>query len=185
MILHIKNMVCPRCIMAVTSTLSQLGLTPDSVSLGEAHIAETPDQAQLEQIRQALIAIGFDLVENKSDLLIQRIKQSVLDYVRHDKCTSQPLSEWLATTLHADYPTLSRAFAAAEGRTIEKYHLLQRMEYVKELITYGDLSIKEIAWRTGFSSVAHLSRQFKQLTGMTPTAYKACVHHERQPLDTL
>lgn len=97
MILHIKNMVCPRCIMAVTSTLSQLGLTPDSVSLGEAHIAETPDQAQLEHIRQALIAIGFDLVENKSDLLIQRIKQSVLDYVRHDKCTSQPLSEWLAT----------------------------------------------------------------------------------------
>ena len=100
MILHIKNMVCPRCIMAVTSTLSQLGLTPDSVSLGEAHIAETPDQAQLEQIRQALIAIGFDLVENKSDLLIQRIKQSVMTYVRHDKCTSQPLSEWLTTTIH-------------------------------------------------------------------------------------
>lgn len=185
MILHIKNMVCPRCIMAVTSTLSQLGLTPDSVSLGEAHIAETPDQAQLEQIRQGLIAIGFDLVENKSDLLIQRIKQSVMTYVRHDKCTDQPLSEWLATTIHTDYPTLSRTFAAAEGHTIEKYHLLQRMEYVKELITYGDLSIKEIAWRTGFSSVAHLSRQFKQLTGMTPTAYKACVHHERQPLDTL
>ena len=168
MILHIKNMVCPRCIMAVTNTLSQLGLTPDSVSLGEAHIAETPDQAQLEQIRQALIAIGFDLVGNKSDLLIQRIKQSVLDYVRHDKCTSQPLSEWLATTIHTDYPTLSRAFAAAEGRTIEKYHLLQRMEYVKELIAYGDLSIKEIAWEYHFTDVSFFCRYFKKHTGLTP-----------------
>lgn len=185
MILHIKNMVCARCIMAVADTLSNLGLTPDSVALGEAHIAETLTAEQTNKVRDALKAIGFDLVEEKNDLTIQQVKQAVLALVRQDKATEAPLSEWLAHKFHTDYTTLNRTFAAAEGRTIEKYYLLQRIEYVKELIAYGELSIKEIAWRTGFSSVAHLSRQFKQLTGMTPTAYKACGHHERQPLDTL
>ena len=85
--------------------------------------------------------------------------------------------------LQTDYATLSRLFVAAEGRTIEKFYLLQRIEYVKELIEYGDLSIKEIAWRTGFSSVAHLSRQFKQLTGLTPTAYRDLGVSDRKGLD--
>ncbi len=171
--------------MAVTNTLAQLHLSPQSVALGEAIVSETLTDAQWKELREKLYQIGFELVEDEQEQLVQQVKQLILQFVRSDHSSDQPYSTWLANQLHTDFSTLSRAFAAQEGRTIEKFYLLQRLEYVKELIEYGELSIKEIAWRTGFSSVAHLSRQFKQLTGLTPTAYKNSDAQHRKALDKI
>ena len=169
--------------MAVTNTLAQLHLSPQSVALGEAIVSETLTEAQWKELKEELHKIGFELMEDEQEQLVQQVKQFILQLVRGNAPTAQPYSVWLSEQLHLDFPTLSRTFAAHEGRTLEKYYLLQRLEYVKELIEYGELSIKEIAWRTGFSSVAHLSRQFKQLTGLTPTAYKNSDTQHRKALD--
>lgn len=142
------------------------------MELGEAHIREDLSPDQLKQVSEALHAIGFELIENANDRLVQQTKQVIVEAVRQEKPSQLSLSALLKARLNMDFTTLSRTFAAIEGRTIEKYFLTQRIEYVKELIEYGELSIKEIAYQTGFSSVAHLSRQFKQFTGLTPTEYK-------------
>lgn len=169
--------------MAVTDTLSRLDLTPDRVELGEAHIREDLSSEQLKQVSEALHAIGFELIENANDRLVQQTKQIIVEAVRQEKPTQLSLSALLKARLNMDFSTLSRTFAAAEGRTIEKYFLTLRIEYVKELIEYGELSIKEIAYQTGFSSVAHLSRQFKQFTGLTPTEYKNRGEYDRRGID--
>lgn len=181
--LRIKNMVCPRCIMAVTDTLSRLDLTPDRVELGEAHIRENLSPKQIQRVSKALQAIGFELIENANERLVQQTKQLIVEAIRQEKLAQLPLSTILKKQLNRDFSTLSRTFAAAEGRTIEKYFLTQRIEYVKELIEYNELSIKEIAYQTGFSSVAHLSRQFKQFTGLTPTEYKNRGEYNRIGID--
>lgn len=178
-------MVCARCIMAVTNTLAHLHLSPQSVALGEAIVSETLTETQWKELRKELHQIGFELVEDEQEQLVQQVKQLILQFVRSNHSSDQAYSTWLANQLHTDFSILSRSFAAQEGRTIEKFYLLQRLEYVKELIEYGELSIKEIAWRTGFSSVAHLSRQFKQLTGLTPTAYKSSDTQHRKALDKI
>ncbi len=154
-----------------------------SVALGEAQIEETLTEAQLDTLRTRLRQIGFELIEDREEQAIQQIKSAVIAYVRADKQPAEGLAEYLSRTAESDYASLNRMFAAREGRTVEKFFLLQRIEYVKELIEYGELTIKEIAYRTGFSSVAHLSRQFKQLTGLTPSAYKQCQSAPRRPID--
>lgn len=170
--------------MAVTETLAQLHLTLKSIALGEAQVAEVLTPDQLRQVADALRQIGFELVMDKKAQLVEDIKQTIITIARTEEgAFSASYSTLLAEKLKTDYTTLSRLFVAAEGRTIEKFYLLQRVEYVKELIEYGELSIKEIAWRTGFSSVAHLSRQFKQLTGLTPTAYRDLGAPNRKGLD--
>lgn len=181
--LKIKNMVCPRCIMAVTETLDKLGLTPDSVSLGKVHVKEVLDKEKLSELDNALRAIGFELIHDEQTELVDRIKQAIIDTVRAEKPSTLPVSVILKRMLGIEFSVLSRTFAAVEGRTIEKYYLLQRVERVKELIDYNELSIKEIAYQSGFSSIAHLSRQFKQLTGLTPTEYKGSVEEEREGVD--
>lgn len=170
--------------MAVTETLAQLRLTPKSVALGEAQVDEVLTPDQVKQVAEALHKIGFELVIDKKVQLVEDIKQAIIAIARTESgAFSASYSTLLAEKLKTDYATLSRLFVAAEGRTIEKFYLLQRIEYVKELIEYGELSMKEIAWRTGFSSVAHLSRQFKQLTGLTPTAYRDLGASNRKGLD--
>lgn len=186
MTLTIKNMVCPRCIMAVTSTLANLGLTPDRVALGEAHIREELDKEGLARLEAALQTIGFELIHDRTAHTIVRIKQAIIEAVRNESSSaSNSLPTLLSSKLHTEYTNLSRTFAAAEGRTIEKYFLLQRLEYVKELLEYGELTVKEIAYRTGFANVAHLSRQFKQLTGLTPTEYRDRRDFRRDGLDKI
>lgn len=170
--------------MAVTETLAQLHLTPKSVALGEAQVDEALSPEQTSQVAEALRQKGFELVMDKKTQIVEDIKQAIITIARAEaREDSESYSTLLAEKLKTDYATLSRLFVAAEGRTIEKSYLLQRIEYVKELIEYGDLSIKEIAWRTGFSSVGHLSRQFKQLTGLTPTAYRDLGVSDRKGLD--
>jgi len=183
-LLTIRNMVCDRCRAAVERVLTHVGLAVNHVDLGEVELKRVPDAAQLEAARIALHADGFELVDDHEAVTINRIKTAIVQLVHHngDADGRVNLSQHLSELLHKEYSGLTALFSQVEGITIEQYFLLQRLERVKELIKYGELTMSEIAHRTGFSSVAHLSAQFKKLTGMTPTAFRA-MGGGRLPLD--
>ncbi len=183
--LIVRNMVCDRCKAAVRLVLEQQGLTPSRVDLGAVAIDEPLDAAAIERLDKALLNTGFGLVTDADSRTITAIKAAIVQFVHgEDAATGKwKLSEHLQALLHREYSGLSALFSQAEGITIEHYFLQQRIERVKELLQYGELTISEIAFRTGFSSTAHLSAQFKQLTGMTPTAFKRI--GERRTLDAI
>lgn len=180
----IRNMVCDRCRAAVTRILEAQGLPVAHVELGEAELLREPSADERAALRDKLQGAGFDLVDDRDATTIERIKAIIVKLVHHDGDAHRriKLSDHLSGLLHKEYSGLASLFMEVEGITIEQYFLLQRMERVKELIKYDELTISEIADRTGFSSVAHLSAQFKKFTGMTPTAFKA-LGHGRTPLD--
>ncbi len=174
MLLTIRNMVCDRCKSAVWRVLTAQGLSVRQVDLGEVEVEGQPSLAELHRVNDALRTEGFELVDDRDAALIARVKAVIVKLVHHsgDADGRVKLAEYLSDALHKDYSTLSALFSQVEGITIEHYFLLQRLERVKEMVRYGELTLSEIADRTGFSSVAHLSNQFKKLTGMTPTAFK-------------
>lgn len=182
----IRNMVCDRCKAAVARVLEAQGLPVKHIDLGEVELLRGVRADERAALRGALHAAGFDLVDDRDATTIERIKAAIVKLVHHDDDAHRriKLSEHLSGLLHKEYSGLSALFTQVEGITIEQYFLLQRMERVKELIKYDELTISEIADRTGFSSVAHLSAQFKKFTGMTPTAFKA-LGHARKPIDRL
>jgi AraC family transcriptional regulator len=183
--LHIKNMVCDRCVRTVHSTLEGIGWKVIHVELGNARIVGLPDKEGLYEIQHVLNNEGFDLVTDKETQLVEEIKTRIVERVHYseESLAGMNLSGWLSDLLHHDYKYLSSFFSRHQGITIEKYYIMQRIEYVKELLSYGELTLSEIAWKTGFSSVHHLSAQFKQITGMTPTAFKKNI--SRKPLDSI
>ena len=172
--LTVRNMVCARCVAAVEQIVKDAGLALRNIELGEVELEAAPTPAQLEQLRQGLEAVGFELVDDRDAATIARIKAAIVKLVHHsdEAAPKVKLSELLSNALHREYSSLSSLFTQVEGITIEQFFLLQRLERVKELIRYDELTMSEIAFRTGFSSVAHLSAQFKKLTGMTPSAFK-------------
>ncbi|MDX9751948.1 MAG: helix-turn-helix transcriptional regulator [Flavobacteriales bacterium] len=182
--LHIKHMVCDRCVMAVRDVLDELAIPAKHVGLGEVVLERAITAAERAALDAKLGPLGFARLDDRNGRLIERIKAAVVQLVHHDHAERgrTKLSTHVATAVGRDYSTLSALFSQVEGITIEQYFLLQRLERVKELIRYDELSLSEIAFRTGFSSVAHLSGQFKQLTGMTPTAFRAMAGG-RTPLD--
>ncbi len=170
--LTIKDMVCPRCEEAVTEILTSLELTPVKVTLGHVEIAEEVlTKSMKSKLAAKLLARGFELLDTPQDATIEIIKKAVVKHVRSPHECRLKLSGCLEEQLHASYDTLSRLFSAHEGMTIEKYHVAQRVEWVKELMSRGNLTVSEIAHITGYSSLSHLSRQFKAVTGQTPTQY--------------
>ncbi len=183
--LFIKNMVCHRCIMAVESELNDLDFKPVSVILGEAIIETNPNPATLEKLRKNLRAIGFELIDDKKSRLVEQIKTEIISYVHYDKEVEEfvNFSDHLSRILKYEYSYLSNLFSSVEGTTIEKYIILQRIERVKELLIYDELTLSEIAWKTGYSSVQHLSNQFKKIIGMSPSAYKKMQIYNRKALD--
>lgn len=185
MILSIKNMVCDRCVMSVRATLDAMGLDVKSVGIGNAEIASELTSQQLDDLDSRLRATGFQLLRNHDDALVERIKTTAIYLARHAVDKQTKLSEQLSSALTTDYKQLSTIFSAHEHRTIEKFYIAQKIEYVKELLDYGELTVSEIAWRTGYSSVAHLSRQFLQVTGITPTQYKTQQSPPRRALDNI
>lgn len=184
-ILHIKNMVCNRCIKAVKDELESLGYTIQSIELGEVIVNEEVDPNGTERISKALAENGFELISDSKSWIINRIKTLIIEYIHYDK--EKPdyvnFSEFLSSELNHDYSYLSHLFSEVEGKTIEKYLILQRIEKVKELLVYDELSLNEISYMLGYSSVAHLSRQFKSVTGLTPSHYKRVREEKRKPLD--
>lgn len=182
--LHIKNMVCDRCIAAVRSLLEGMGLKPLRVSLGAAEVEGTLDSAATDRLQAELRRLGFELLQGRNEQVVGQIRSAIVELVhKHDAQTPLRLSAFLADRLHTDYSSLSKLFSEQTGSTIESYFVRQRIERVKELLSYGELTLSQIAVRLNYSSTAYLSAQFKQVTGMTPTAYKKAA--ERQTLDSL
>ncbi len=179
-----RNMVCDRCKSAVARVLEDNGVAVKHMDLGDVDLEKEPSAAQLERIRAALEGQGFELVDGRDAATIARIKAVIVKLVHHGDAVTvrRKLSEHVGTVLEREYSGLSALFSQVEGITIEQYFLLQRVERVKELVKYNEFTLSEIADRTGFSSVAHLSAQFKKLTGMTPSAFKA-MGQGRTPLD--
>ena len=183
-ILHIKNMVCPRCISTVTRVLQQQGLQVNEVQLGQAAVTGVPD---LPAIEVALQQEGFSLLQDRDQQLVERIKNVLIDYLQHFETAYQPVttSVYLAEKLDADYQYLSKVFSRLEPLTIEKYFIMLKIERVKELLSYGQLTLSEIAHQLHYSSVQHLSNQFKKVTGQSVSEYKSQSHPSRTPLDAI
>ena len=188
--LLIKNMDCPQCIRVVGEDLAALGLQVHRVALGEADVS-TPDGAAPDYaaIRASLHEAGFELLEDPRDQLVDRIKTLLVALIHYPPPGPRLLnySAYLAEHLHKDYHYLSHLFSAAEGLTIEKFIIRQKVERAKELIGYGELPIAEVAQQLGYSSPAHLSRQFRQVTGLTPTEFQKLgpASPARRSLDSL
>lgn len=184
--LYIKNMVCSRCKMMVKSELEKAGLQPVTVDLGEVEVKEAPNPIQLKQLQSSLNDLGFELIDDQKSRLIEQIKTLIIEHVHHFEAQSPlKLSALLTSKLNYDYGYLSNLFSAVEGSTIEKYYIAQRIEKVKELLIYNELSLSEIAFQLGYSSVAYLSSRFKQVTGMTPSAFKALQGSKRRNLEDI
>ena len=184
--LHIKNMVCPRCILAVKSLLDELGIPFGSVQLGEVHLIQPLPALQLHVLKDRLYALGFELLDDGRTRLIEQIKTFVIEqvhYAQHDQRFN--FSTLLSAALHKDYSYLSSLFSEVEGTTIEKYIINQKIEKVKELLVYDEWSLSEIAGRLGYSSVAHLSAQFKKVTGLTPSYFRKKGGSPRRALDAV
>lgn len=180
--IRIKNMVCPRCINAVRNLLQQQHhLTLLSVTLGEAVVAEEIAPDLKASIAADLVADGFELLDNPRIAAVESIKTAVIEWVRCNDTRSR-LSQWLSTRLAKDYSALSRLFTEVCGITIERYCILQRIEYAKELMCYSEQTLSEIAWTLGYSSPAHLSSQFKQATGMSPREFR--ILHGKNPSES-
>lgn len=185
MLLHIKNMVCDRCITVVRRQFECLGLQVSEISLGTANLATYPTEERLRQIRSSLNTLGFKLLSNEKSRLIERIKSTVIELVHHSDLTEiqESIMSMLSQRLKRDQAYLSRLFSASEGVTIERYIIQQKIEKVKEILLYGGMSLNEIAYRMGYSSNAHLSNQFKLIAGQTPSQFKAANVNTRALLD--
>jgi len=179
-------MVCSRCKMMVKTELEKAGLQPVTVDLGEVEVKDAPDASQLKQLESSLNELGFELIDDQKSRLIEQIKTLIIEHVHYNETQSPlKLSALLTAKLNYDYGYLSNLFSAVEGTTIEKYYIAQRIEKVKELLVYNELSLSEIAFQLGYSSVAYLSSQFKQVTGMTPSAFKALQGNKRRNLEDI
>jgi len=182
--LFIKNMVCDRCILTVENIFKELNIPFHKVSLGEVNLAEKPTNEELEKIEKELNDVGFELIETRVNKIIEDIKQAVIEYLNLGMDSQNiNLSSFITKKIPHDYSYLSDLFSSVEGKTIEQFFILQRIEKVKELLVYDQLSLTEISYETGFSSVHHLSSQFKKITGLTPSHFKKIGVEKRKSLD--
>lgn len=184
--LFIKNMVCNRCIMVVQQELDKLEIKSIKITLGEIETSNDLSKQKLKQLSQNLAMLGFEVLDDARQQLIEKIKNIIINEVHYKEEESlRNYSEILSHSLHKDYSYLSSLFSEVEGITIEKYLINQKLERVKELIIYDELSLSEIAYKLGYSSVAHLSNQFKKVTGLTPSYFKKVGQLKRKPLDKI
>ncbi len=184
--LYVKNMVCDRCIRIVKDELMRMKLDVRNVTLGEVVVGGTSKELPLEQIRSVLEQNGFELIEDRKARTIEQLKLAILRLVREDyneRDRKIRSSEYLSKAIGLDYHYLSTLFSSVENVTIEQYIILQRIERAKELLKYGELTLSEIAYKLGYSSVQHLSNQFKQTTGFTPTKFRSLTGQVRKPID--
>jgi AraC-like DNA-binding protein len=185
MVLFIKNMVCERCKMVVKSELVKLNLHPLNVALGEVTLQEQElTKEQRHKVSESLRSAGFELIDDKKSKLIEQIKTFIIDTIHHkDEPPTKNYSQLLSEHLHHDYSHLSNLFSAVEGITIEHYIISQKIEKAKEMLIYDELSLSQIAFQLGYSSTAHLSTQFKKLTGLTPSRFKEMGRNNRKAID--
>jgi AraC family transcriptional regulator len=183
--LYIKNMVCARCIKVVKEELEKLGLKVENIILGEAIISSLK-KIDDNKIREVLELNGFELIDDKQAKIIEKIKVIVIELIQlqsQDKLTEVNFSEYISQKIDKSYQYISTLFSSHEGVTLETYIINQKIEKVKELLIYNELSLTEISYRLGYSSVQHLSSQFKKITGLTPSEFKHLREKVRKPLD--
>ena len=178
-------MVCPRCIMAVESVFKKMDIAILSISLGEVEIEEQLTELELTELTQILDDLGFKLLDDKKKRIIEKIKTSIVELIYKPLVLKTNLSDFLSDRLRLDYTYISNLFSEEEDTTIEKYFISQKIERVKELLKYDELSLSEIAFQLSYSSVAHLSTQFKKVTGITPSQFKQTNSIKRKPIDEL
>lgn len=184
--LYIKNMVCPRCIMVVKAELAKLGIEAQSVELGEVTLQQKLGEDKKKQLNEVLHSLGFALIDDKRSRLIEQVKNLIIELVREKNSNLRTnLSDYIAGYVHHDYSYISNLFSEVTGSSIEKYFIAQKTERVKELLVYDELSLSEIANELNYSSVAHLSAQFKKVTGFTPSHYKQIKEQKRKTLDEI
>lgn len=179
-------MVCNRCIMVVESEIKKFGLHPIYVQLGKAEIEEDLNEEEKNALDEVFRELGFQLISDKKSRLVERIKTSLIDLVyQKEELGNRNLSTYLSEKLAHDYSYLSNLFSETQGTTIEQYFITQKIERVRELLVYDELTLTEIAELLGYSSVSHLSKQFRKVTGLTPTFFKSIKEKKRVPIDEL
>jgi len=184
--LYIKFMVSIRCKMIVAGVLKELGLHELNSTLGEVEVAEEISHDMRERLRAGLLQNGLVLMDDKKSQIIEKIKNVVIEMVHYsDELPKTNFSDYLSEKMNYDYTYLANIFSETEGITIEHFIILHKIERVKELIIYNELNLTEIADKLHYSSVAHLSHQFKKVTGLTPTFFKSLKNKRRNPLENL
>lgn len=179
-------MVCDRCIMAVHKTIEEMGLKPIDVKLGSATVEGAIDDNQRQELRKKLQSIGFELLDDQRQRTIEQIRTAIIQLVHYnDNNSPANLSSYLSEKLGQDYSALSKLFSEYASKTIERYYMEMRIERVKELLTYGELTLSQIALKLNYSSTAYLSSQFKAVTGMTPSQFKKLQGDKRRKLDEI
>jgi AraC-like DNA-binding protein len=177
-------MVCIRCKLVVKDELTKMGLHYTSVELGEAEIVENLSPDQLVQIKLALLRSGLELMDDKKSVLIQKIKNVIIEQVHYsEEPLTMNFSQFLSEKLDHNYTYLANLFTEVQGTTIEQFIIAHKVERVKELLVYNELTLTEIAYKMHYSSVAHLSTQFKKVTGLTPTFFKNLKDKRRSMLE--
>ena len=182
--LYIKYMVSLRCKMMVKEELKKLGLHFIFVNLGEVEIMEDLSEEKRVELKNALLQSGLELMDDKRAILIEKIKNLIIEMIHYsDEMIKVNLSDYLSEKLNHDYTYLANLFSEVQGTTIEHFMISHKIERIKELIIYDEMNISEIAWKMNYSSVAHLSNQFKKVTGLTPSHFKQLKDKRRIPIE--
>jgi YesN/AraC family two-component response regulator len=184
--LCIKNMVSIRCKMVVKAVLENLELNYSTVELGEVEIIGSLSDAKHEQLKHELLKFGLELLEDRKIILVEKMKNVIVEMVHYsDELPKMKFSEYLSEKLNHNYIYLSNLFSEVKGMSIQHFIILHKIERVKELLVYEELNLSEIAWKLHYSSVAHLSIQFKKMTGLTPTHFKNMRYKRLKNLEDL
>ncbi|MGG5207444.1 helix-turn-helix domain-containing protein [Chryseobacterium sp. MIQD13] len=184
--IFIKNMVCNRCISAVEKIFSEAEVTVKSVTLGEVETGTDISADTMQGIEKKLLDTGFERIKDSAHQLVDKIKNIIIIKISElDIDEDFLLSEFLSSKIHKDYSSLSKTFSQNENITLEQFYILHKIEKVKELLLYNEFTLTEIAGKLGYKSVQHLSSQFRNITGFTPTEFKKLKDHQRKTLDSL
>lgn len=178
-------MVCPRCIMSVEGLLKQQKIPFLSVGLGEVNISKALSADQITKLDSGLKELGFELLNDPASRTIEKIKTLLIGKVQDGIEEHFSLQKYLSSNVFKEYSSVSKLFSLVEGITIEQYFILQKIEKAKELLTYNEMALSEIAFRLGYSSTQHLSTQFRKVTGMTPTYFRGLGSGLRRPIDSV
>lgn len=182
--LYIKNMVCPRCIMVIEQQLAGLRFYAKNIDLGFVEFEKMLEEDQIALIEQRLIPLGFELLRDDKNKQVEEIKNLLIKKLQDNKIEEHfSIKKYLSAHIGKEYSYASKLFSTREGRTIEQYFILLKLEKVKELITYGQLTLNEIAWQLGYSSVQHLSSQFKRVLGVSTRHFKTTLLSKRTTID--
>jgi AraC family transcriptional regulator len=185
--LHIKNMISRCCIVLIKERLEKAGVSVEEISLGEATVRFDETRVSRDDIRQVLLELGMDLIEDREQQLVEKIKVAVIELIHYMNNVDSVVrkSDYLVEKLGQSYSSLSRTFSSHEQITLERYIILNKIERIKELIDHDEFTLSEIAYMMDYSSVQYLSTQFRNITGMTVSEYKTSGRSSKKPLDQL